>query len=162
MLILCSHIEIRALHNTHVTSVTLTSAVLFCPEAIERHVRHTRPHRTNERDSYERRQHGRTRHGVHTSPAGSATIRHGDIGILWSIRDRAELPRVDRDDPGPRGERDTHEPGVRQPRHRQGHRFLGNAVKDRRQRGVRRTGFRGRASALREAATRPNLHECEG
>lgn len=132
----------------------------FCLTAIECHVRDTRSHCADERRAHERRKYAW--HGVHASPSGSAGIYHGDIGILRSIRGRAGLPRVGRDDPGLRRERDTREPGVRQSRYQQGHRLLGNTVQDRRQRGVRRAGFRGGESALCEAAARPDLHEHEG
>lgn len=132
----------------------------FCPAAIERHVRDPRSHCADERRAHERR--GRAWHGVHASSPGPAGVHHADVGILRGIRGRAGLPRVGRDDPGLRGERDTRESGVRQPRHRQGHRLPGNAVQDRRQRGLRQPGLRGGESALREAAARPDLHEREG
>lgn len=130
---------------------------MFSPAAIERHVRNTRSHRAGERRDCERRR-GHARHDVHASPPGSAGVRHGYVGILRGVLGRAELPRVGRDDPGPRGERDTREPRVRQPRRRP----LRDAAQDRRQRGVRRAGLRGGESALREAAARPDLHKRDG
>lgn len=132
-----------------------------CPAAIERHVRHARSHRAEHR-TRECRRHGRSWHDVHTSSAGLAGVRHGDFDVLRRVQSRARFPRVDRDDTGPRRERDVRGPGVRQPRYRQHRQSSGNAAQDRRQRGVRRTGLRGGDGTFREAATRRNLREHEG